>query len=262
MEEIRNAEGLRICPECGKPKEAKKKLFFQKEETVPIACDCVKAEEARFREREERERRERVKKDCFGYRKTLIKCGFDSYVCDSEASRDVKEKCHLYVKKFDEMKENGLGLFIFGPSGDGKTYLSAAICNALIDSRPGFRAYFTSFSEFADTMRSKYEERRDDVTDKLKTYDLVVFDDYAAERKTDYMNEKIKEAVDMRINAGLPMIVTTNMTKEELLCPKDVSEERVFSRYLGSCKFIGYVAPDYRREEQRRIQKEWEAISG
>ena len=126
MEEIRNAEGLRICPECGKPKEAKKELFL-KEETVPIACDCVKAEEARFREREER-------------------------------------------------------------------------------------------------------ERRDDVTDKLKTYDLVVFDDYAAERKTDYMNEKIKEAVDMRINAGLPMIVTTNMTKEELLCPKDVSEERVFSR--------------------------------
>lgn len=41
--------------------------------------------------------------------------------------------------------------------------------------------------------------------------------------------------VDSRYWAGLPMIITTNLTKQDLLSPRSVTKKRIYDRILDRC---------------------------
>ena len=227
-EEMRTA----VCGECGEA------LFHYQNDLIgyrPRDCACKR----RIREEEERrdaEARERVRRDgarrlCFGTQERLMEYTFGSFNRENGNALDVKERCVRYAADFDNMVKSGRGLFLCGPAGVGKTHLAAAVCNALIDSRPGSSPFFTSFREVEQALI-----RGDrDVEEKLKRRRLVVLDDFGAEFRTKLTEDKIKEAVNMRVNAGLPMIITSNYTREHMSKPEGEFEKYVFSRFYEAC---------------------------
>ena len=50
-----------------------------------------------------------------------------------------------------------------------------------------------------------------------------MIDDLGAERSSEYMIEQVLNIVDSRYRAGLPMIITTNLTATELKGAKEIS---------------------------------------
>jgi DNA replication protein DnaC len=65
---------------------------------------------------------------------------------------------------------------------------------------------------------------------KLLDYDLLILDDFASERKSDYMFEVLYNIINDRYNAKKPIVFTSNMTTEETGNPTDPRIRRIMSR--------------------------------
>jgi DNA replication protein DnaC len=151
-----------------------------------------------------------------------------------------------YVANFNEFRKSGKGLLLFGTVGTGKTYAAACIANALIDK--GYPVLMTNFARIANTVSGMWEGKQE-YYDSLNRFPLLILDDLATERKTEYMQEIVFAVTDARYRAGLPLIVTTNLTSEELKHPSDISYQRTFSRLLEMCLPVRVEGKDKRLEK-------------
>ena len=233
-----------FCEVCGKPRLGEIIVLGTKR-TCRILCDCEAAE----RDALEEERMAEIKANeirsnrSAGFTdKRLMSCTFES---DDGKNPELMRLCRGYADRFDELKPQGMGLILYGTVGNGKTYAAAAINNRLIDQ--GRRCLMTNMTRIINHLWN--EEDKNAYIDSLQSFDLLIIDDFAAERNTEYMNEKVFEVVDSRYRSGLPIIITTNLTREEMMNPRDLNRQRVFSRLLEVCAPIEVTAAD------RRIDK-------
>ncbi len=91
--------------------------------------------------------------------------------------------------------------------------------------------------------------RKQEYINDLNRYELLVIDDLAIERDTEYTAEIVQNVVDSRYRAGLPLIVTTNLKISELMQPHDIRKKRLYSRLKEMCLMIEVSGED-RREKQ------------
>jgi DNA replication protein DnaC len=82
---------------------------------------------------------------------------------------------------------------------------------------------------------------------KLERYDLIVLDDFGAERRTDYTSEIRYNVIDTRYNSGKPLILTTNITSFE---NKDIADSRVNSRIREKVLGMKFDGEDRRKAKQ------------
>ena len=115
------------------------------------------------------------------------------------------------------------------------------MANALIDK--GVKVLMTNLRE----IESGVWENKQQYIDSLNSYSLLVIDDLGVERNTEYMQELMYGVVNSRYAAGLPMIITTNLTIEELKRPKDIGSSRIYERILERCYPIEVKGTNKRR---------------
>lgn len=238
-------EGLLVCCKCHTRKQCKVELFGI-ERTPYCLCKC----EAEKRDREEDEYKRREQEAIIS---DLRKMGFPesnmakwTFANDDGQNQKLTNICMNYVKNFAEMRKKGKGLLLFGETGTGKTFYAACIANALIDR--GFPCIVTNFVRITNTISGMYEGKQE-YLDKLNRFPLLVLDDLASERDTEFMNESIQNIIDGRYRAGLPTIVTTNLTSDEIKHPADISRQRPYSRLLEMCIPVEVKGRDRRREK-------------
>ena len=237
-------DGLIHCPECHTPRQTiVTNPFTGKESKVGCICRCQKErrdkEERDARVWERRERIEKARRSSFGnddYRGMT----FDR---DDGETPGVGRQMVNYTRYFQRFKEEGKGLVLFGDVGTGKTFYAACIANALIDE--GYRVLMTSFPELVRMIqRGAF---KDDVIGRIAGYDLLVIDDLGVERSSEYMQEQVYSIVDARYRARKPMVVTTNLTSDELRNPKDVMSARIYGRILERCLPVRFDGADRRK---------------
>ena len=224
-------DGLLYCGKCHTPKQCRIDILGTIR-TPRCLCKCaVEKREKEEQERKQREQAARIKEKrriCFSDSE-LISCTFEK---DDKSNLKVSTVAQNYVKKFDTMYEDGKGLLFFGTVGTGKTFIAAAIANALIDK--GYNCLVTNFARLVNTIQGMYTGKQEYI-DRLNRFDLLIIDDLAAERDTEYMGEAVQNIIDSRYRAGLPLIVTTNLTADELKNPVEVRKQRTYSRLLEMC---------------------------
>lgn len=164
---------------------------------------------------------------------------------DDGAAPDAMKKMRVYVKKWQQMRDENRGLLLFGGVGTGKTFAAACIANELIDRN--VPCIMTSFPRIINSLQGTWENRQQ-YLDDLNDCDLLVIDDFAVERQTEYVQEIIYEVIDSRYKVGYPLIVTTNLTAQELKNPGDVAKSRIYSRLLEMCHPIEFKGTDRRRK--------------
>lgn len=226
-----NEDGLLICGKCRTPKQYRLDMFGYPK-TVMCLCKC---------EQEKRDAEERAWKE----KQRLIKLnnlreiGFDNqkmrqWTFDNDDGKNemLTKIAKNYVDNFSKFRKEGRGLLLFGGVGTGKTFIAACIANALIDK--GYPCMVTNFARLTNTMSGMYGERQT-YLDSLDRFSLLVIDDFSAERNTEYMDEIVHSVIDGRYRAKKPLIITTNLTKEELSRPSDVRKQRVYSRLFEMC---------------------------
>lgn len=152
---------------------------------------------------------------------------------------------HRYVENFAEFEANGKGLLLYGTPGNGKSFGAACVTNALIDK--GIPCVMTSFGQVAVDLQSAFGDQKA-FYDDLNRYSLVVLDDLGTERRTAYMDEIVFNIIDRRIRSKRPMIITTNLTWDELKNPLDVMQKRIFSRICEACHPVKVEGDDLRKK--------------
>lgn len=164
---------------------------------------------------------------------------------DDGANEKVSQIMRNYAENFDEMKEKGKGILLFGKVGRGKSFLAACVGNYLIER--GIPALMTNFSRIERESNRDFSARQA-YFDALNKFPLLILDDLGTERDTKFMNEIVYTVIDSRAKAGLPTIVTTNLTAEELKSPANLTNQQIFSRLLGICIPVEMVGDDRRRD--------------
>ncbi len=233
-------DGLLHCGRCCAPKESKIS-FPWGEQVVRTMCKC---EQEEFRKRTEEEKNRRRMEYVESIRDTLIPYGLRgaTFENDNGSNPELTARAKRYADKWDEIKEKNIGLLFWGGTGNGKTYTAACVANALIDK--GIPAIVTSFS----TILGKDISEREDYIQNLNRYDLLVLDDLGAERNTPFAMEVVYRVIDDRYTSGKPMIVTTNLTLEQMKKADGlgVDYQRIYDRVLGMCIPLHFKAESVR----------------
>lgn len=251
-------DGLLCCGKCNTRKQTRV-IILDIERTPMCLCKC----EVEKREREEAERR-RIE---FERRvKELRRAGFPesdmqdwTFANDDGENEKISTVARNYFDNFGRMKEDGKGLLLFGKTGTGKSFAAACIANALIDK--GHPVLMTNFARIRNTLQGLFDGRQE-YLDSLNRFPLLILDDLAAESKSEYMQEIVYEVINSRYLAGLPLIVTTNLTADELKHPADITNQRTFSRLFEMCIPIEVKGDDRRRERLKEAHAEYKAILG
>ena len=83
----------------------------------------------------------------------------------------------------------------------------------------------------------------------MNRYKLLVLDDLGAERQNDFALETVYMVIDERYKSGLPLIITTNLTLDELAKPKNMDYQRIYDRVLEMCTPLFFAGKNRRREQ-------------
>ena len=239
-----DSEGLLCCGKCHTRKQTIIVLANGKQLKPRCVCKC---EQERMQEEEEKRKANELAEKV----KELRKMGFPdaemsrfTFENDDNANDYISGVAHRYVDNFVDMCKMHKGLLLYGTVGTGKTYIAACIANALIDR--GYTCLVTNFARLTNTISGMYEGKQEYI-DELNRFSLLVIDDLASERDTEYMNETIMNIIDARYRSGKPLIVTTNLTAQELNQPKDIRKKRVYSRLLEMCVPLEVKGTDRRK---------------
>lgn len=239
-------DGLWYCGKCHTRKQTRVE-FMGKVKTPMCLCKC--AGEIRRREEGERKKQEFLedlskKRQKFGFTDDeMSKCTF---AADDNKNPYISNIARNYVDNFPAMLKEGKGLLFFGDTGTGKTFVAASIANALTDK--GYPTMITNFSHLINTINSTFD-RKNEYIASLNYFALIVIDDLATERNTETANEIVYSIIDSRVRAGLPLIITTNLTSKELQAPDNVKNKRIYSRLYEICIPVEVEGGDRRREK-------------
>lgn len=251
--DYRDESGILHCGVCGDPKEFETGFG---EDGWPIpsllhtACKCE-------RERLEQEDKERIDEEKRRKASFMRDDGIRDEILRSATFETAKDNrniqiCKRYVDKWEDMLKNNIGLIMFGSTGVGKTFASACIANALIDRC--VPSYITSFTEILNS-----KENKSDTAKTLKKYDLVIIDDLGIERSSTYALEVIQYVIDERYKLNKPLIVTTNLSKQDVYDYKSVEYARIYDRIKEMCipmVFTGSSMRADRAKKKAEIAKE------
>lgn len=150
-----------------------------------------------------------------------------------------------YVAKWSEVLQSNVGLLLWGDVGTGKTFFAACIANALVEQNVSVR--MTNFSSILNDLFSESDKNK--YLDRLNDHNLLIIDDLGIERGTEYALEQVYNIIDTRYKSGRPLIITTNLTLEELNYPADVQHKRIYDRVLGMCVPVMFNGSNFRNQE-------------
>lgn len=238
--DYQDKNGIWHCGVCGKAKQKRIDTEFL-HKTVWCICDCQAKELAEEREKKEQEeiaRNIRNLKDSSMMADKFKRATFEKYYLREENKRAF-QTAKKYAADFTTMRtyghpktgEKNVGLVFYGQVGTGKSYTAACIANALMNQN--IPVIMTSFVKILQDINGEEDEAR--YIKILNSCSLLIIDDLGAERNTDYALEKVYNIIDSRVRADKPMILTTNISFDEMMSNPDIRYRRIYDRILEHC---------------------------
>lgn len=238
-----------ICPDCKKEIDVLQLEYGDNKKEIIPACECFfrrqKEHQETLRLQEKIERMEKVFPTWL-LGKKFQQCSFDNFIV-REGTKQVYKVTREYAKNFPPKK--GSGLLLMGSVGNGKSHLAAAIIREVKN-----KGYFAIFANVPDTLsriRATFdqgsEETESQMLDALRNADLVILDDLAVEKQTDWKMEIIYQIIDSRYRAELPIVITTNANMAQL---RKCIGDRTFDRISEMCRFLVNRGTSYRQDRR------------
>lgn len=246
-------DGILYCGKCHTPKQGKYTVGGKTIKPL-ILCKCgqeaYEKEEAEKKAKERELYIERLRHSGIQDEK-LLECSFD---VDDSPQTSQSQAFRRYVEKWSEITEKNIGLLLFGGVGTGKSFYGGCIANEII-SRYTTPVIVTSIPRILNNLFGAEDKNK--YISRLASIPLLIIDDLGAERETDYALEQIYSVIDERYKANKPLIVTTNLTFEELKNPSDIRYKRIYDRIIEMC--IPFNLSGASRRETKAKEKAQEA---
>lgn len=162
-----------------------------------------------------------------------------------------KDRVLHYLGKLKEAQEDGVGLYLWGANGTGKSMLmNLAFKEIIITHRKSVRIFSMDqlVSFFTDSWYSS--EARHELRDVLLKVDFLGIDEFGENLKkggTDYLPDVVKNALEsilqVRIQSGKPTWIASNTEPKYV---KDIFSEDVASLLKEACLPVQVTGTDYR----------------
>ena len=215
-------DDLIYCSKCNTPRS-----LFIKGILRRCICEC-QTEERDEAERKEKElaRMQEIEKlksaSLIGDRYKHISFG-ETEIGNNATFDNAFIRCKKYCDVSDLVLSGGMGIYLFGDSGTGKTHLTACMVNELTDKC--YQALFTNFFEISKMIRSTFgkpSENENDYINRLASIDFLFIDDLGTERVQNgesdlWLQEKIFDVINKRYNNKKPTIFSSNYSLNELI---------------------------------------------
>lgn len=252
------SDGLIYCGKCNTPKQVRIEMKGVK--LTPF-CLC-RCESEKYEKEKEAEKIQALKQQIERNRAA----GFPevhmqkwTFKKDDRANAKISDICQRYVENFPKMKAKGKGLMFLGGFGTGKTFFAACIANALLDE--GFSVLMTNFPRLVNTIHGMREGKQEYI-DSLNKYSLLIIDDLGVERQSEYVAEIVQNIIDSRYRAGLPVVITTNLSPKDFSETQDIAKSRLYSRISEMCLPLIVKGVDRRKANAADSDRELAELLG
>lgn len=132
-------------------------------------------------------------------------------------------------------------LFIYGPSGMGKTHLITAIANEVRKNHPNFNVVYVTSETFGNDLISSINTKHiSDFHDKYRNADILLIDDIQFFANKEGMQEEFFHTFYKLHQEGKQIVITSDKPPKELV----TLEERLRTRFEGGL-IADISAPDY-----------------
>ena len=211
-------------------------------------CKCDSERFEKQKQREKEQEIERLKKSCF-ISMSQWAYTFDNYKSEKDKSYIIAKN---YVKEYEQMKKENIGLLFCGTVGSGKTYLACCIANALIEEYM-IRVKIRNFAQIInDLQKSGFDLDKNEYIEALTNVSVLILDDLGIERDTSYAKEQVYNIVNNRYLKQKPTIFTTNLSYDTIQnCKDSVEYQRIYSRIIEMCIPVMVVGEDFRKVIQK-----------
>ncbi len=153
-----------------------------------------------------------------------------------------------FADDFSRHRDAGTWLLFVGNTGTGKGHLCAAIINRIIQA--GWSALFTKtprlLREIKETFNRDAEVTQGEILRRMGALDLLVIDEVGVQFGTDTERMILYEVLDLRYEAMLPVILTSNVRNLKTL--EKLLGERIIDRlFEGESRILFFDWESYRR---------------
>ena len=158
-------------------------------------------------------------------------------------------KVRAFVEDLDSKLEQGLGLWLSGDTGTGKTTLAMLVSKEALNKGCSVAIY--SLPKLLARIRRTYDEEPDGDSystffERLTSVDLLHIDDFGAEKRSDWVLEQLYSLVNERYEDERSIMLTTNLTVDRL---EDQVGMRTVSRLTETCEQVALFGTDRRLEQ-------------
>lgn len=240
-------DGILYCGKCHAPKQIRQGAHL-----LPVMCQCAEQKQDAEQSRKERVQFENRLKELDTRHVTLPGALLHTFDNDDGKNAEISDLCRRYVENWGEFLAGNIGMLFYGSVGTGKSFFASCIVNALRERQ--VVATVTSFSRLLNILQDTKEKQA--FIDGLAAYKMLVLDDLNTERDTSYATEQIRNIIDSRSNTGLPIIVTTNLTFEQLENPPSMQYACIYDRILELCPVRLKMSGESRRKANAEAKKE------
>ncbi len=153
--------------------------------------------------------------------------------------------CRGYAEKFSP---RGRSILMAGGTGLGKTHLSLAIAQRVIDR--GFGVIYCSSPNILSVLEREHFSRgvTSDTKARLDECDLLIVDDLGSEFATQFTNVTMYNLINTRLSQGKPCIINTNLSIADL---QKRYSERFVSRLIGENIYFEFIGEDVRIQKAK-----------
>lgn len=219
---ISMGEGVENCPKC----KGTGWIEFKDEKGYDYVreCECLEIMKAQRRLK------------ASGISEEFLKKGFKNF---DDRGLDVLKQAKMigldYCKRFPEIRDTRFNSVLYqGQVGSGKTHLSMAISNALMEKyKVGviYMPYREEVTRIKQVVTDEIDYNK--AISKFKTAQVLMIDDLLKGKNTEADVNILFEIINYRYLNNMPMIISTEKTMDELLDFDEGTMSRVIEMARG-----------------------------
>jgi DNA replication protein DnaC len=220
---------------------------------------CPACEEERRAREAEAEEQARIEREQAALRRRIENAGiparfvgrtFDTFRAETEEQRAALTICRDFAENFVDNVRRGQSLILSGKPGTGKSHLSAAILQALLQHDVRYTTAMGLVRAVRDTWRRDSERSERDLLRSLGSLDLLVIDEIGMQYGTDGEQTILFDVLDGRYRDMTSTVLITNQDREGF---RGYVGDRVFDRLRETARWVSFDWESYRPT----ARKEW-----